>query len=112
MDFIIENSLSVNQLENFYCICKYWLFEDFINFEKNIKFEYMDNSAEFNQSAIHLRRRYDSILFEILNRIENHKDLLDVNCWVNFINDLPRINEKVIENIISTHDRILFQKGM
>src|SRR5690606_4364940 len=52
-------------------------------------------------------RRFDSILTEVLNRIEFHKDLFDKNLWLNLVEELPRINEKVIDNLVTINDKII-----
>jgi hypothetical protein len=96
LDFIIENSLIEDSeskcVESFYSVVKYWLLQDFLNFEKDIRYDYADDRNENSN----VKRRYDSVLGEILSRIENHKELFEMQSWMKFIEDLPRINDKVI----------------
>lgn len=107
LDFIIENSLSVNQIQNFYSICKYWLYEDFTNFEKGIKYDYADSDVNLSVSSMQLKRRYDSMLTEILNRIDNHKELFELGAWISLLSDLPRINDNVIRHLLNAHDKLI-----
>lgn len=107
LDFIIENSLIEDSeskcFENFYSVVLYWLLQDFLNFERDIRYDYADE----RNNNLNVKRRYDSVLGEILSRIENHKELFEIQSWMNFIENLPRINDKVIENLIHTSDKII-----
>jgi hypothetical protein len=107
LDFIIENSLIEDSeskcVESFYSVVKYWLLQDFLNFEKDIRYDYADDRNENSN----VKRRYDSVLGEILSRIENHKELFEMQSWMKFIEDLPRINDKVTDNLIHTSDKII-----
>lgn len=108
LDFIIENFLSKDKLSNFYSLCKFWLLEDFLNYEKDFPLIYLDehsNTLE-NISMQQHKRRYDSVLSEILNRIQTHKDLFEMSSWIEFIENIPRINHRVIDHILYIHDEI------
>lgn len=96
LDYIIESNPSI---ENFYSICSFWLYEEYLLSE-------MTND-------ITLKRRYDSILNEILSRAEQYKNMFELEkckeCWVDFIQNIPQYNDKSIEHIHLVNEEIMKQ---
>jgi hypothetical protein len=104
LDFIIENST----YESFYSICQFWLYQDYL----------INQQLPINSDNLSLKRRYDSCLNEILIKIDLQKENLflfqigmnfekQVNQnWVQFIENLPKINEKVSEHICNIWEEI------
>ena len=114
LDFIIENFLlkgKSSNYSNFYSLCKFWLLQDFLNYEKDLPLIYLDEYTleNVNVASGQLKRRYDSVISEILNRIQTHKDLFELSDWIEFIESLPRINHRVIDHVLAIHDEILIK---
>ena len=91
LDFIFEN---IN--EDFYEISKFWIFEEYLLINEH------DNPASI--------RRYETILNEIISRIEKQEFLKQENSFVNkifmFLSEIPQYNEKVIDFLIKIYTNI------
>lgn len=78
LDFIIENYSDM-----FYPISKYWLYNEFLLNEES--------------------RRYDTLLNEIISRVDLQKSFFGAdlckNEWVDFVSHLPKYSEKSLEHV-------------